>query len=123
MMEILMLKDVLFEFETWYSPNCEPAEIFVGMGVGRSQPKQKTPIEEAFLVNSCAYYCIAISLGWHLIAQLYLYNKHHPDKKDTAIFKPGTRASLWPAHDWFLEIAFVCNVSMLVYVCVCPQGY
>jgi len=35
------------------------------------------------------------------------------------------RACLRPARDWFLEIAFIHDVSMFVCVCVCPrpQGY
>jgi len=32
-------------------------------------------------------------------------------------------ADLWLMHNWFLEIAFVCNVYMHMYVtCVCPEG-
>ena len=28
-------------------------------------------------------------------------------------------AGLWPTHNCFLEIAFVCDVSMLVRLCIC----
>jgi len=31
-------------------------------------------------------------------------------------------ASLWPVRNWFLEIAFVCDVSMLACVCVCVSA-
>ena len=34
-------------------------------------------------------------------------------------FLNQARAGLWPAHAWFLRIAFVREVSMRVCVCVC----
>jgi len=39
-----------------------------------------------------------------------------------SVFKPGTSQPGWHVTDWFLEIGFVCNVSMRVCVCVCVSA-
>ena len=54
-----------------------------------------------------------LSLQLHKLLQLVSvgnYNVHMIN------FLNQVCASLWPARDWFLEIAFVCDVSM--HVCV-----
>jgi len=48
---------------------------------------------------------IAFPLLWLAHVNLSFLNQAH--------------AGLWPAHDWFLEITFVRDVSMRVCVCVC----
>jgi len=51
-----------------------------------------------------------IKLIWLIIAQDYLLLNQ-------------ARAGQRPACNWFLEIAFVHDVSMRVCVCVRPRGY
>jgi len=51
-------------------------------------------------------YRIAKNFGSKKHWQIWQMKLHSP------MFLNQSHAGLWPAHDWFLEIAFVCDVSV-----------
>ena len=69
-----------------------------------------------FMYNYCMMWIVCL---------LYLTMHNHKiiiDCNDLNVFLNQLHAGLWLACDWFLEIAFVHNVCMLVCVCVCASA-